>query len=267
LVRNEIEASEDLLLCLEIIIQSLFASFDFTVECVQQLFTAISGASGNDCRLFSSLAHQVFPFVVHLFESFGVFWELGTDIIGADEDGFKTLPVPLHFSPDGDDIVNSLKSLLPFGAKLFEFFNFLLGHHGHNSHLLGFDKFDNSVHRAEEVSVFVLEELEVLVVPSLGDSIQRRLNLAFFLGALDDFVYLIGVFEQLQPDQVLKAELGVVILDLLAGSSLELLPVAALHELGVEHSNQGNDFAHVGHTLLKVHKALPLADDFVLGSS
>jgi len=108
LIRNEIEASEDLLLSLEIIVKSLLASFDFTVESVEQFLTAISSASGDDSRFFFSFTHQFFPFIVHLLETFGVFGELGTDIIGADEDGFETLPVPLYFSPDGNCIINSL---------------------------------------------------------------------------------------------------------------------------------------------------------------
>jgi hypothetical protein len=54
------------------------------------------------------------------------------------------------------------------------------------------------------------------------------------------------------------------VIDLLGGSALKLSPVASLHELGVEHSNKGDNFVHVGDTFLKVHETLPFADDFVL---
>jgi hypothetical protein len=113
----------------------------------------------------------------------------------------------LHFSPDRDDIVNSFKSLLPFGGILLEFLNFLLSHHCHDKHLLSLDIFDDSFHRSKQIGIFVLNEFEILVIPSLGNIIDIRFNLAFLLSAFYDFIDFIGVLEKLQLDQVFKTEL------------------------------------------------------------
>jgi hypothetical protein len=57
-----------------------------------------------------------------------------------------------------------------------------------------------------------------------------------------------------------------VVINLLLSGALKLFPMAILHELGVELCDQRQDDAHVLNAVVKVHKGLPLADRFVLGS-
>ena len=264
LVGNEIEAREDLLLLFKIGIQGLLASLDILMHTVKGLEAAFEAASLYDVVVFNSIAHKLFPVEVDLFETLGVIRQLGTNILRGEENRVETGPVLLHLAPDVNNLIDLLEGLLPLGHVLLELLDFLGSHHCHQFKGLGLDELNNSSELTKDVGIALLLEGEELVVPGLGNIVDFALDLGFLLSAINDLSHLLRVLVEVELNKILHAELGGGVVNVLASHVHELLPVTRHHELRVKLSNQRQHGVHVLDTVVKSHKAAPLADDLVL---
>jgi hypothetical protein len=72
---------------------------------------------------------------------------------------------------------------------------------------VGLDELNDLIKSSEDWDLLVLDEGEELILPDALDNVELVLNLVLFLGAIDELSYLFGVFEKLELDEVIKAEL------------------------------------------------------------
>jgi len=207
LVGDEVETGEDLLLLLEILVKSFLAELDLGEEGVEAFLSSLVGTGNNDTWVLTSFSHHFLEVTIDLLESSGVIRKLGSDILRGQEDWLETLPVSLDFNPDLDDGVNSLEGLLPVHDSLLEFLDIFGRHHTHELHGVGLDELYDLIKGSKDWDLLVIDEGEELVLPDALDDVELVLDLVLFLGAVDELSYLFGVFEKLELDEVIKAEL------------------------------------------------------------
>ena len=80
-VRDEVESRELFLFLFEVVVQSLLARLDDDVQVVQNFEAALGAADFDAQRVLGGIQHQFLPLQVALFETLGVFRQLGTDIV------------------------------------------------------------------------------------------------------------------------------------------------------------------------------------------
>jgi hypothetical protein len=72
---------------------------------------------------------------------------------------------------------------------------------------VGLDELNDLSKISKDWDLFVLDEGEGLILPDALDDVELVLDLVLFLGAVDELSDLFGVFEKLELDEVIKAEL------------------------------------------------------------
>lgn len=115
------------------------------------------------------------------------------------------------------------------------------------------------------MSVLVLLEFELLLLPNLLNLEDVNFDLRLLLGPVDELVDLLSELVQLKLDQIIEAEARCVEVDRALCDAHQLLPVALLHELRVEHRDQGKDGVHVLHTIVDGDEGPPVLNVLILG--
>lgn len=72
---------------------------------------------------------------------------------------------------------------------------------------MGLDELYDLIKSSKDWNLLVFDEGEELILPDALDDVELVLDLVFFLGAVDELSYLLGVLEKLELDEVIKAEL------------------------------------------------------------
>jgi len=72
---------------------------------------------------------------------------------------------------------------------------------------VGLDELYDLIKGSQDWDLLVFDEVEELILPDALDDVELVLDLVLFLGAVDELCYLLGVFEKLELDEVIKAEL------------------------------------------------------------